>query len=114
MSNFEKDLQAVVEKTGVQFPFGRIKMRFLNVDRTESVDCLILTERAKNALKRSKIHTIGDLSDHLDTIAKVRGVGIGTVKDIKTRFVEHCYDRMNSDEKLEFWSYAVSEGGSVA
>ena len=102
---FVEDYARITSKVG-EFN-GNVSFWLPNVDRNERVDVLNLTERAKNSLKRSKVMTMGELLDNFDNIKKFKNVGVTTVKNIKTSFIDYHYSKLSAEQKYKFWALAI-------
>ena len=108
MSNFAKDLEQVVTKTGIDFG-GKLRLKFPNFKADLGIECLDLSERSKNGLFRQKITTMGNLLEKLDSLNNVWGLGKKSIKEIKTRFTEFWYNKLTAEQKLEMWAFAICE-----
>lgn len=77
-----------------------INEKYLSVDITE----LNLSVRSYNGLRRSGIFTLGDLFGALqeNTLSSVRNLGKKSISEIKTKFLDFCYNQLSDKKKTEF------------
>lgn len=65
------------------------------------IEALDLSMRAQNSLKRKGISTFEQL--RTAELKKIWGCGIGTIKEIRTKFLSYIYDRLSEEERKDFW-----------
>ena len=55
----------------------------------QSIEVLDLNNRAFNGLKRGGINTLEELTDRWHTLENIRMMGIGTIKEIRNKFIDY-------------------------
>ena len=80
-----------------------------------SIDELVFSIRANNAMKRASIFTIGQAIDLIadDGLLRIRNLGKKTQNEIKTRILAFGYERLTEAEKKRFF-YDVVEMNCIA
>ena len=74
-----------------------------------SVDELPLSVRARNALMRSSLNTIGKLVDYIrenGSMSHIRNLGKKSIYEVKMVLSEAAYNHLTEQEKLAFWMFA--------
>ena len=100
MTDFIRDLIVIRENANVP-AYQRYRFIINNFNPNTSVDVLELSVRAENALKRSGVTTFEQLR-HCN-LAKIRGCGANTIKEVRTKFMSYHYDKMNDAQRKQFW-----------
>lgn len=103
-TDFQRDFITILALADVKF---HKDWRFIlrNFMPDEPVDSLNLSVRAENSLKRSGVKTFGQLVKH--ELHKIRGCGVGTIKEIRTKFLSYVYDTYNSEQRKRFWKESI-------
>ena len=106
MGKFKEDLDAKLAQ-GYKLINNRIQISIFSADDTP-LDVLKLSTRADNALRRVGIKTTSDVIDKWNDLNKVRGLGVGTVKEIKNSVLNYYYENMTEAQKEIMWQKIVS------
>lgn len=99
-SDFTRDMKVILENADVP-RYQRYCFVIPNFTPDTSVDVLDLSIRAENSLKRRGVHTFAQLNEC--DLRKIRGCGLGTIKEINTKFMSYLYDRLNAEQRKKFW-----------
>lgn len=97
--SFSKDL-AVMEMNGFKLNGKQIQFPVYHVSEMP-IEELNLGVRASNGLKRAGIMTVDGILER--DLGKVRNLGAKSVKEIKNAVLNYSYERMNQQQKAEFW-----------
>ena len=95
-------LQEQGGKVRVRLPMSR---EFLSTP----VDELNLSVRARNALLRAGLDTVGKLVNYIrenESMTSIRNLGKKSIHEVKTVLTEAAYRRLTEREKQEFWAFA--------
>ena len=100
--DFAEDMTAVYIAYG---PFDKVQYPInLTIDQKyEDIEVIGLSARSNNALKRNKIETVGQLSDAINKVEKMRGCGETVTREIKNSFLRWYYSEIESTKVPEFW-----------
>lgn len=96
----------------VRVAFGnqaRFKLGFSKNVCDILIEEISLSVRGYNVLKRSNLHTIGDVIDAINDkkLSGLRNLGEKTAREIKTKVVNYGYDALSERGKKEFLSDIV-------
>lgn len=105
MTDFIRDLQIIRENANIP-AYQRYKFIINNFKPDTSVDVLDLSVRAENSLRRSGVTNFEQLR-HCN-LKKIRGCGTGTIKEVWTKFMSYHYDRMNDEQRKQFWKDTIA------
>ena len=103
MMNFSEALTYVLVNTNIKRDNLNFPLTYSKAFGETSVREIDLSERAKNSLGRGNIHTMNDLVQNFDSIAKLRSCVKTTVKEIKNQFLKRWYETLDDDQKAAFW-----------
>lgn len=105
--NFAEDLTAVL--VGYNFDPQRIKFPIkMNSDlRSRGIGYLDLNKRSVNVLAKIEVKDMQGIIDNFDTIKDIKGAGVAVVKDIKNKFIQWWYERLEEKEMKAFWKEFV-------
>ena len=78
-----------------------------------SISEMDLSTRSENALRRNKIHSMGDLINNMDSLSKMRNCGRKSEVEIRNKFLETWYENISQEQSSEFWEKFV-ETNAVA
>ena len=114
MANFSTDITVMINE-GVLVPkCGRIRFVYNKSGVLEGdLDNLGLSERAYNCARRGKIMTIEDIGKRWNELGRLRGAGVKTVKEIKNKYVSYYYNRLNDEERKQFWRDVVEATNNI-
>ena len=104
MRNFIEDLAYVIGNTNIsgKTPL-QMPLTYSKAFGETSVREIDLSERSKNSLGRANIHTMNDLMNKFDTVAKIRNCGTKSAKEIKTGFLQRWYETLDDKQFVDFW-----------
>ena len=112
--SFKDDLTYVLvnsninRKQNLNFPLAFSKeFKYLPIDDMN------LSARASNVLKRYKVFTMQDLMDNMSNLYKYRNCGVGTVKEIKNRFLQFWYENIDEKLRTEFWEEFITTNAAA-
>ena len=76
---------------------------------------LDLSVRSYNGLKRSGISSIGDLFRALqeNSLPSVRNLGKKSIAEIKTQYLNFCYNQLSDKKKIAFFENLIEMNSSV-
>lgn len=108
MTDFQRDLETIVTNTEVSNN-GTIRfvMRYRSRIDNDNITNLDLIPRAENVLLMNGIETVKQLFNNLNKVSGFKGSGIKSVKNINTALMSYYYDRLNEEERKEFWRDAA-------
>lgn len=84
-------------KEYIEFPFY-YNEKILNTDILE----LNLSVRSNNGLRRSQIHTIGELIENWDKLPGIKHFGIKSVKETRSALFNYNIERMDDEHLSKF------------
>lgn len=104
MKRLDTVLAVVAVNGNVRFPFTDTK-----AVREESIEALSLDARSYNGLRRSNVHTIGELLDVIDngTLSRLRNLGRKSINKILYRLCAYQYEKMSKKEQDKFLTEIV-------
>ena len=105
MTDFSYDLECVAA-TMEPVAFMKFYIDDTPAIRATPIDCLGLSGRSQNALKREGWMTVGTLLDNWSNIGKMKNVGAKSIGEIKRGFMHWYYGELKLAEKTEFWERA--------
>lgn len=103
MTEFQRDLETIIENTSVAANEITFHMRHFDRIENTGVESLCLDTRGFHGLKRHKIDLVGDVVDSWEKLRTLNQVGETTVKRIKNAVLAMYYSTLDIDEKKEFW-----------
>lgn len=111
MRDFQRDLEYIINNADIKAT-PEIKFQFRKYSRIENrpIDDLDLEQRSYNGLCRSNIRTIGAVVDKWTELMNIRSIGQKSLKEIKNKVLACYYDKLDEDERQQFW-YDAFEGG---
>lgn len=113
MTDFQRDMEVIIQNVGIANN-GTIRFVFRYPSRLEGeVDELELGTRASNTLKRAGIFKIQDIGKKWNRL-DVRGSGVKTIKEIKNKYLAYYYDKLDDEERKDFWRDTVAETEDMA
>lgn len=104
MTDFQRDMVTILATADVKShkDWRFVMNHFLP---NEPVDSLNLSVRAENCLKRTGVKTFGQLTK--TNLHKIRGAGIGTIKEINTKLLSYMYDTYTDEQRQQFWRDSI-------
>lgn len=84
-----------------------IQLRITKNMKETGIEMLGMSNRANNLLKRMAMNTLGDIADKWQELKRVRGMGVGTLKEIQNAVVNFMISEMSDDELVEWFGYLV-------
>lgn len=106
MGKFKQDFDAKI-KQGYKANGNLLQISVFGADDI-SIDVLNLSVRADNALKRASIKTTTDIISRWNDLNKIRGLGVGTVREIKNSVLNYYYENMTDAQRETMWQKIVS------
>ena len=104
MTDFQRDIEYLIDNGMLAAKRGQIRFVFRYSNRFKVVlEELDLSTRAHNCLKRAKINYINEIGDKWDTLNRIKNSGVTTVKEIRNKYLWFYYDRLDEDERKQFW-----------
>lgn len=103
MNRFQRDVETLINEGFIAGNNGKIRFVF-NVKKVrDELGVLGLNERAYNCARRKGYHNCIDILEHWDDLARMKGAGIKTIKEIRNKFLAYYYGELNEEEKKQFW-----------
>lgn len=106
MGKFKQDFDAKI-KQGYKANGKVLRISVCGADDVP-IDALNLSVRSDNALKRSGIKTTTDIISKWGELNKIRGLGVGSVKEIKNAVLNYYYENMTDAQRETMWQKIVS------
>lgn len=108
MTDFQRDLEVLINEGMFAGKRGKIRFIFKYPDRmVGDIRDLGTNERAYNAMRRNKIEDIKEIDSHWDSFGNLNGIGATSIKEIKNKYMQYYYDKLNEEERKEFWRETI-------
>lgn len=110
MPDFRRDLEYIAENANIEV-VGQIRFKLRYQPEWEKIPIneLELGARAKKICFDNRIATFADIMKNWGNFMNYSNCGITTVKQIKNALLAYYYERLNADQRSEFWRDALAE-----